>query len=148
MAPHPTTNGTNGYHDTNGTNGADVYKTDTHSGSGTSSMKYSDNTTGARAGPLPPLAKAVHHPPLKADRGGITAAFNQYGQLIHSPRKPLPTQNGRTTESPRKSQTGLRVDRKYIGWKGRLPFLLWPFSCTPQLNNVDTATQTSRLLLL
>lgn len=75
-------------------------------------------------GPFPPLAKAVHHKPLKADREGITAAFNQFGPLIHSPRKPKPTQAGEGTKSTRMTTTGLRVDRKYIGWKGKLTCLL------------------------
>lgn len=117
MAPHLTKTGTDGYHDTNG---ADIYQADTRSGSGSGSMsmKYSDRTMGPRAGPLPPLAKPVNRKPLKADREGITAAFNQFGQLIPSPRKPKPTQAGEGTQSTRKTTTGLRVDRKYIGWKG------------------------------
>lgn len=94
------------------------------------SMKFSDRTTSARTGPLPPLAKAVNHKPLKANREGITAAFNQFGQLIHSPGKPKPTQSGEGTKSTRKTTTGLRVDRKYIGWKGKIICLPFCFACT------------------
>lgn len=117
MAPRSTTNGTNGYRDSNGT---DIYQIDTRLGSTSTGGKYSDNATNTRAsqGPFPPLAKAVKHRPLKADREGITAAFSQFGQLIQTPRKPLPTQAGEGTQSVRKTTTGFRVDRKYIGWKG------------------------------
>ncbi|KAJ0108757.1 hypothetical protein J7T55_011248 [Diaporthe amygdali] len=64
-----------------------------------------------------PLATAQHHKPLGADRDGVTAAFKRFAQSIHDPRRPLPTQSGDGTLSTRRTQTGLKVDLKHLGWK-------------------------------
>lgn len=109
------TNGINGMHRTNGTNGANGSCSITHTNSINS--KHPENPTSPFSPPT--LAKAQHHPPPKADREGITAAFSQFAQLIHAPRRPLPTQNGSGTASVKRTQTGLKVDLRYIGWKGR-----------------------------
>lgn len=115
MGPTPATSSahdTNGLHETNGVDGTNGYN---HESSPNSRLT---EKTPNPSGPLPPLAPAVHHPQLKADRKGIKEAFSQFAQLIHSPRRPLPTQNGYGTQSASKTQTGLRADIKYIGWKG------------------------------
>lgn len=111
-------NGTNGTNSTNGTNGINSEYAVTHSTS--LNAKLLENIK-PPPGPLPPLAKAVHHAPLKADRDGVTAALNQFAQSIHAPQKPLPTQIGDGTYSVRKRESGIRTDLKYIGWKGKEP---------------------------
>ncbi|ROV91089.1 hypothetical protein VPNG_09932 [Cytospora leucostoma] len=67
-------------------------------------------------GPLPPLAKAIHHAAPGTDRDGITAVLDQFAQSVHVPQKPLPTQLGYGTYSVRKRETGWKLDLKYIGW--------------------------------
>lgn len=112
-------NGTNGTHDTNGVDGRNGSFAVTHTSSWNS--KHPDKpvpSSEPQRGTPAPLAKAQHHEPLKADREGITGAMNSFAQLVHAPRKPLPTQNGVGTASVKRTQTGLRVDLKYIGWKG------------------------------
>lgn len=106
-------NGTNGTKGSNGTNGG---YTVLHSSSSNSKLP---DTIKPPPGPLPPLAKAVDHGRLKANREGITSALDQFAQSIHAPQRPLPTQVGNGTYSVRKRETGLRLDLKYIGWKGR-----------------------------
>ena len=56
--------------------------------------------------------------PPKTDRDGVASAFQQFGQLVHASKRPLPTQNGDGTYNEKKKHTGLRKDLKYIGWKG------------------------------
>lgn len=144
MAPHSATNGTNGVHHTNGTHNTNGYHhtngvNGTNGTNGTNGINYTNGTNGTNGyhsvthgssqnsktlmstpppGPPAPLATAERRPPLKADREGISSAFSQFGQLIHAPRRPLPTQNGNTTASVKRTQTGLRADMKFIGWKG------------------------------
>lgn len=112
-------NGTNGSLDTNGVNGRNGSYSVTHTSSWNS--KHPEKPTPSlepQRGTPAPLAKAQHHEPLKADREGVTSAMSQFAQLVHAPRKPLPTQNGTGTASVKRTQTGLKVDLKYIGWKG------------------------------
>lgn len=106
------TNGTSSPHGTNGTNGL---HTVTNSSSMNPKHPHSDP---AGNGSAAPLATAGRPEQPKANREGIVAAFSQFAQLIHSPRNPLPTQNGRGTASVKRTQTGLRLDLRYIGWKG------------------------------
>ncbi|KUI59129.1 Linoleate 10R-lipoxygenase [Cytospora mali] len=116
-SPSEPTNGMKGMVETKGTDGTNGTNGDynfTHLSS--SNSKLLENIK-PPSGPLPPLAKASRHAPLKANRDGITAAFNQFAQSIHAPQKPLPTQVGDGTYSVRKRETGLRLDLKYIGWK-------------------------------
>lgn len=109
------TNGINGVNGTNGVNGRNGSYSVTHTSSWNS--KHLEKTA-PPSGPPAPLAKAQHHPTPKADREGVTGTLSQFAQLIHAPRKPLPTQNGSGTASVKRTQTGLKVDLKYIGWKG------------------------------
>lgn len=124
MASHSETmNGTNGttgrsgLSRLNGTNGTNGDYAVIHSSSSNSKLPDSIKPP---PGTLPPLAKAIHHEPLKTNREGITAALSQFAQSIHAPQKPLPTQSGDGTYSVRKRETGLRLDLKYIGWKGEI----------------------------
>lgn len=106
------TTGTSSTNGANGTNGL-------HSVTNSSSLNHkSSNHDTATIGSPAPLATAHRPEQLKANREGIVAAFSEFSQLIHSPRKPLPTQNGSGTASVKRTQTGLRLDLKYIGWKG------------------------------
>lgn len=84
------------------------------------SRNNSNGTNGLKAppGPPAPLATAEHHKPLGADRDGVTAAFKQFANSIHSSRRPLPTQLGDGTVSIRRRQTGLKADLKHLGKKG------------------------------
>ncbi|CAJ2503004.1 Uu.00g103980.m01.CDS01 [Anthostomella pinea] len=50
----------------------------------------------------------------KADREGVAKAFAQFGQLMQTSRKPIPTQNGAGTFSEANKRTGLKQDLKYI----------------------------------
>lgn len=112
------TNVTNGVR-TNGTNGTNGSYPVTNTSSSTS--RHPDKGVAA-SGSSAPLAAAEKPVQPKANREGVTAAFTQFGQLIHSPRRPLPTKNGSGTASVKRTQTGLRVDLRYIGWKGTLSF--------------------------
>lgn len=84
------------------------------------SRNNSNGTNGLKAQPGAggPLATAEHHKPLGADRDGVTTAFRQFANSIHSSRRPLPTQLGDGTISIRRKQTGLKADLKHLGKKG------------------------------
>lgn len=136
------TNVTNGNHDTNGINGRNGSYSVTHTSSWNS--KHPEMLTPSsepQRGTPAPLAKAQHHKPLKADREGVTAAMSQFSQLVHAPRNPLPTQNGTGTASVKRTQTGLRVDLKYIGWKGTYLCIADGFCSS---SKTDTPIQMSR----
>lgn len=104
----------NGLNGTNGTKGTNGDYTVTHTSLANSKISDKINPP---PGSLPPLAKAVQHEPLRANREGIAAALSQFSQSIHAPQKPLPTQVGDGTYSVRKRETGLRLDLNYLGWK-------------------------------
>ncbi|ROV90358.1 hypothetical protein VMCG_09739 [Cytospora schulzeri] len=107
-------NGTHGSHALNGANGINGDNAVAHSSSSNSNLLCKAKTPDET---LPPLSKASHHEPLRANREGITAALSQFSQSIHAPQKPLPTQVGDGTYSVRKRETGLKLDLRYIGWK-------------------------------
>lgn len=124
MALNSTSNGTNsvhrsdGYHGSNGfgsKNGIDGPIDNIRS----SSMKTKIEQSKMSPGKPAPLATAKKHPALKADREGVTTALNRFAQLVHAPRRPMPTQSGSTTASVRRTQTGLKTDLKFIGMKGQ-----------------------------
>lgn len=112
-------NGANGANGVNGTNGIDDTGDDAYPIIQATTWNSKDWEESHNSGPSPPLASAVPHPPLKADSAGVTQAFGQFAQLLHTPRRPLPTQNGSGTASARRTQTGFKLDLKYIGWKGQ-----------------------------
>lgn len=112
MAPHTNTNGTNGV------DGPHRSFSVAHTNSWSSKVLEKDSSYSASSEASAPLASAVPHSPLKADRAGITDVFNQFAQVVHVPRRPLQTQSSNGTASAKRTQTGMKMDMKYIGWKG------------------------------
>jgi hypothetical protein len=69
---------------------------------------------------LPPLPeKEKPAPPPKATREGVSAAFNQFGQLMQASRGPFATQHGGSTFGGRNKKGKFSKDLKYIGLKGK-----------------------------
>lgn len=97
----------NGGNRSNGTNGT-AY---------TNSNGFSTSEKSKVASSSAPLANDGKPP--KPNRDGVASAFQQFGQLVHASKRPLPTQNGDGTYTEKKKYTGLRKDLKYIGWKGQ-----------------------------
>jgi linoleate 10R-lipoxygenase len=87
----------------NGANGANTNV----NGSSTNMRKTSKKDTSRKPG--------TEH---KADRHGITNAFDAFGQLMHASRRPLPTHLGNGTYNESKQMTGFRKDLKYLRWRG------------------------------
>ncbi|KKY29272.1 putative fatty acid oxygenase [Phaeomoniella chlamydospora] len=109
---HDGANGTNG-HVLNGTSNAN----------GISEVKHTNGT--AQTSPKPSAKKRFSFGPKRqqsvteqeVDRQGIDKAFEQFAQLVHAARRPLPTQTGDGSYIEHEIPSSLFEDIKSLGFK-------------------------------
>ena len=122
-------NGTNGAHAANGANGNGVTN-GTNGANGHSSTNGANGTNGtngaskASKGPTkrfsfaPPKRQATEPAPDRSvTRGDIDNSFEQFAQLVHASRRPLPTQTGDASYIDHEVSSSLLQDIKTLGFK-------------------------------
>ena len=95
-------------------------KHDENSGvsNGTSNGVKADNSNGTRRqSALVPQKKPQETVNNSASRGEVESSFQQFAQLIHASRRPLPTQSGDGAYLDHAEPSGLLQDLKSIGFK-------------------------------
>ena len=81
---------------------------------GTSKPKDEASQTAA---PPAQASKPTHENERTANRADVESTFQQFGQLIHASRRPLPTQSGDGAYLDHEAPTGLVQDLKTLGFK-------------------------------
>ena len=94
---------------TNGVNGTNGYRSDSHSTTATSKAPASSSV---------PKVKEKPAPLPEPTSNGVSSTFTQFGQLLHASQRPPPTQHGDGTYNKTTKKTSISKDLKYIGRKG------------------------------
>ncbi len=91
-----------------------------------SNGKVNGSSNGAKAERLNDTRRQSSFPPQQkpretvdhsASRGEVESSFQQFAQLIHASRRPLPTQSGDGSYLDHTEPSGLMQDLKSIGFK-------------------------------
>lgn len=84
---------------------------------GSNGVKAEKPNGARRQSSLMPQKKAKENIDHTASRGEVEGSFQQFAQLIHASRRPLPTQSGDGSYLDHTEPSGLMQDLKSLGFK-------------------------------